>query len=239
MTIQGRKIREEIGNQKALKPLLPLLKQMEGLSPGSEKYHEEEDLLEHTLMVYDEMKKLLDIEEDSAEIERDTALLMALSHDIGKLLTQDKQNDALHDLFGSRIIEMIYTKTTVDREIIDAMQHGCEQHLRIKTIAGWNGQRMNPSTIIDTVQYYGAEEISLTAITRLAVADARGREPTQEVDLEAIRRRLEMATEVVETVDTDYVLDKRDSSMDDYEDSAIRQMQTQDRVELLKEKINQ
>lgn len=235
--IRGRKLSDEIENDAALKPLIPLLEMMDGIDAGSQDYHQEEDLLEHTLMVYDETKKLLDSETE--DVDRDIPLLMALSHDIGKLMTQDKQNDALHDVFGSRMIEFIYTKTTVDREIVDALQHGCEQHLRIKTIAGWAGSTMNPKNIIDTVQYYDSEQVSITDITRLAVADARGREPTQEVDVDTIRRRLEMATEVVETVDHDYVLDKRDSSMDDYEDSAIHQMLVQDRVELLKEKMEE
>ena len=226
-TIRGRTLTDNIDNEKALKPLVPVLKLMDGLDAGNSDYHNEKDLLEHSLMVYEEMLEMND---------SDTALLMALSHDIGKIMTQHKDTCAKHDLYGVDIIENIYDDQEVDREIVEALKIGCEQHIRIKHINGWQGQApMKESKVISTAKYYH-NRVDVDRLLQLIQADVKGRKPPQTVDHETIRSRLEKAGEVIEEVDRQYSLDKRDSTEDDYEDKAIRGMVVQDRVELLKER---
>lgn len=60
--IRGRKLTDHIDNEKALEPLLPVLEMMDGLDAGNSDYHNEKDLLEHSLMVYEEMLEMNDIQ---------------------------------------------------------------------------------------------------------------------------------------------------------------------------------
>lgn len=226
--IRGRNLGENISNHKALQHIVPVLESMEGMSAGSEEYHQEEDLLEHTLMVYDEMLEINDSDE---------ALLMALVHDIGKILTQGKSNDAKHDMIGGRMTEWTLLDTAIEEELVQTLVHACEQHLRIKYVTEWAGQnKMSESKLIKMKTYFDEEEIDIDRMLDLAQADARGRKPTQSVDLVPIKERLQVAGEVKAEVDEDYSLNKRDAEKGDYTPEAMYQMMEQDMVELLKEK---
>lgn len=161
---------------------------------------------------------------------------MALSHDIGKILTQHKSNCAKHDLYGKDIIENLYYDQDVDEEIVEALKIGCEQHIRIKHINGWQGQApMKESKVISTAKYYH-NRVDLDRLLQLIQADVKGRKPTQSVDHETIRNRLEKAEEVINEVDKEYVLEKRNAEESEFNQTTINGMITQDRVELLKEK---
>lgn len=226
--IRGRDLSENIDNEEALKPLIPVLARMDGLSAGNSDYHEEKDLLEHSLMVYEAM---LDLNTS------DAALLTALSHDIGKILTQHQRTCAKHDIYGRNLIRDLYDGTEVDQDLVDTIMFCTEQHIRIKHVNGWQGQNpMKEGKVISTAKYYYGQEDKVEVLYDLIQADVKGRIPEQTVDHETIRSRLEKASEVVETVDRDYALDKRDATEDDYEDKHLNGMVVQDRIELLKEK---
>lgn len=229
-TIRGRNLGENIQNRGILEKVVEKLEELEGLSAGAEEYHREFDLLEHSLMVYDEMLQIND---------SDQALLMALTHDLGKIQTQEKDNDAKHDLYGKDIIEEMFTivEKKENREDYEGMKLGCEQHIRLKNVAGWTEEHnpMRDKKVIGLVQEMKENDwVDIETLLDLCEADAKGRLPPQEFDREMAERRIDLAEQAIEIVDEHYSADKRESSRDEYSDEALQQMVQQDRVEMMK-----
>jgi tRNA nucleotidyltransferase (CCA-adding enzyme) len=196
---------------------LALMKHTDAGNTG--KYHKEGNLWQHTLMVVEEMQK---IRENDPH-----ALLMALVHDIGKI-----KNTKGHANLGVDIAEeFVRESLKLPNGYVKAAKEASREHMRIHKVPNSSNNTMKSGKVIDmvnNVQYLGR-------MIDLAKADARGRIPYQTIDEAGMRERIEKAREAVNNVDADYVVSKRDSSIDDYSGEAIGSMIKEDRIEYMEE----
>jgi putative nucleotidyltransferase with HDIG domain len=194
---------------------LELMKDTDAGSTG--KYHKEGNLWQHTLMVVEEMQK---IRENDPH-----ALLMALVHDIGKIRDTKKHASVGVDIAEKFVRENLKLSSGYTK----AAREASREHMRIHNVPHSSNNTMKSGKVIDMVsdiQYLGR-------MIDLAKADARGRIPYQKIDETGMRKRIEKAREAVNNVDAKYVVQKRDSSIEDYSGEAIGSMIKEDRIEYM------
>lgn len=212
---------------KALEIIMPNVAEFPEISAGPEKWHQEEDMWEHTMMTMEEMQK---IESNDPDL-----LLMALVHDIGKVKNKDSDNHGKHPKEGIPLIEDMCERLKFGNDrtqkLIDASRH----HMRIHSTPMKAHDRMGEKKVLDLVEKLDHEKgASLEELIKLCKADSRGRIPTQEIYVEGIRHRIEVAREAINKIDAEYVTSKRGKSIEDYDGEAIGQMIIQDRIEYMK-----
>jgi len=215
----------------ALHVIAPELTKFRYISAGPEEHHGEGDLWTHTMMVVDEMSEIDPKNHDK--------LMMALVHDIGKLETRNEKNTGGHDKLGVELAEELAEKWRLSNEYKEKMKDACREHMRIFNVDPQQESSMRESKVIELVERLdGSKGATQKELIDLAKADNRGREADVEVDdstFDRIEERLELAREAIETVDAQYVADKRDKEIDDFEGEALGQTITNDRVHYMKQ----
>lgn len=221
--VSVRRFLEVLDRVNALKRIDKNLEAMKHYDAGgSGKYHKEGSVWNHTLMVVEEMQKIRGNDFK--------ALMMALTHDIGKVKDRKKHTVVGQDM----VVRLTHHSLQLPRDITDLCVQAVKQHMRIHNIDPLAEDSMNVGKIISTVdELQGKQKIE--RLLDLAKADSRGRIPYQEPDIERIRERIELAQEAIDTVDAHYSVDKRDAEIEDYEGEVIGNMVHQDRVEYFRE----
>jgi len=169
------RILDDIG---ALKTTFPELHELKGVPAGPPEYHQEGDSFDHTMMVLDEMKKLRPNDE--------LALLMSISHDMGKAATEQSQwpNHPRHQMTGVPILRDMAERLGMSNEQENAMVEACRLHMRFHDV-----EDLRSSTVVDMWQ----EMRNFHRLVSLAVADSRGREPAGEFNRELSTDRFDAA----------------------------------------------
>ena len=211
----------------ALKYTLPEIQELEEVSAGPEKHHQEGDTWTHTMMVMREAQRLRPNDH--------RLLLMALVHDIGKIKTQGEDNTGGHDKKGVPIIEEISDRLKLGNDLEQTLIDASKQHMRIFNVPLTAPNSMNEKKVIDLVQQLDYEKGATQGeLLDLAEADSKGRIPSQSISRKSIKKRLDTARDAIQTVDADYVVTARNKSIEDYSGESLGQMITMDRVEYMK-----
>jgi len=158
-----------------MKTLHRILQEMAEKPAGPEEYHQEGSVLQHTILVMNEMEELRPNDPDAA--------LIALFHDIGKIETpkDDLPNHYDHDELGSELIQSL-PDSLLDSESKEITGIVAEQHMRFKKLP-----EMRASKAIRLVEKLDDTAISAETMLDLVEADAKGREPVTEIDRERYR----------------------------------------------------
>jgi len=173
-------ILDEVG---ALKQVFPEIAELKGVPAGPTEYHQEGKAFDHTIFVLDEMSKLRPNDE--------LALLMALSHDLGKAATpvEDLPHHYGHGSNGVDVVEHMAERLSMSNEQESAMKEASRFHMRFHKI-----DELNASTIVEMVQQIN----HLEKMISLAIADCLGREPIGEFNKGEAIRRFDAAEQAVD-----------------------------------------
>lgn len=222
---------EVLRESKALEFIMPKIAEFEDISAGPEEHHGEGDLWSHTMMVIEEANKL---QPNSVEL-----LLMALVHDIGKVKTQDEDNTGGHDKLGVGLVEQFAENLKLSNDLTEKLKDASREHMRIFKVNPFQENSMRESKVIELVQRLdGGKGATQEELVNLAMADNLGRITDNKVDLTAFKRidqRIEIAREVIDEVDAEYVADKRGKEIEDFEGENLGQTILNDRVHRMKE----
>ena len=167
----------------ALEYTFPEIDALTEIPSGPYEFHKEGSAFRHTMMVLDEMK---DIRPDD-----ELALLMALSHDLGKGVTDEEYlpSHPAHGKAGLPIIEEMAERLSMSNEKEKYMKDASRYHMRMHNI-----EKLNESTIIETIQ----DAADPARLVSLAQADTRGRRPSGEFDASLTFRRFADASQAIE-----------------------------------------
>ena len=147
-----------------------LLSEMATVPAGPEEYHAEGSVLQHTVLVAEQMAQL--------NPDDPVAALMAFSHDLGKIATpvETLPYHYEHDRRGADIIsELPGEFMSTDAKRIASVT--AEQHMRFKKLP-----QMRASKVIRLVTTLDEAGITAERMRDLVVADNRGRIPRQSTD---------------------------------------------------------
>jgi len=122
----------------ALAVLLPELDRAEIVPAGPAEHHAEGSTFDHTMMVLNRMHRLC-VEHDIDGHDRMRRLFMALAHDLGKVVSGDKQGGlhsddppvgfAGHDALGAAIMEDTARRLGLGGELKNVMADACSLHM--------------------------------------------------------------------------------------------------------------
>lgn len=172
--VEPRIFFESLRDVGALEHSFPELAALVDVPAGPPEFHEEGDAFEHTMLVLDEMHKL--------RPNHELALLMALSHDLGKAATSEEMlpSHFNHASEGIPIIENMSDRLAFSNEQESAAKEAAGLHMKL-----WQIDEMGDAAILRTWQ----EMNHFHEMFDLMVADGRGREPEREWPRgEALRR---------------------------------------------------
>lgn len=212
--------------------MAPEVADMIGVSAGPDEHHQERDLWKHTLMVMDEMKRINGTPE---------GIMMAMVHDIGKLETQDEENTGGHDKLGVKYAKKIAERWKLSSEYKEKMKYACREHMRIHNVAYEKTDSMRQKKVLDLVERLDrGKGATQEELLDLAEADSLGRYPSKPFYRKPYEMRLALAREVIEEVDAEYVAEKRDKDIGDWQDKEkLGQTIVNDRVHFMKKRENE
>jgi tRNA nucleotidyltransferase (CCA-adding enzyme) len=178
------------------------VKEMVNISAGPDKYHKEENLFEHSLMVTNELHKIRGNNYNE--------LIGAFLHDIGKVRCED--NHYKHPKKGADLIEDMFERIgNVERDLVRTVRSACKDHMKIKRVP-----EMGNGSMIDLVKDYENSPISIDFLIDLGNADSRGRIPSSDIDTDLISEKVLMAKLGTERVDGEYLYN-RHSNFDEFD----------------------
>lgn len=161
----------------------PELDDLRKVPAGPVEFHEEGSAFRHTMMVLDEMAALRPNDE--------LAMLQALAHDLGKSQTPpaDLPSHKEHGKDGVRQVREMMARLGLSNEQAKMMKDACRFHTRMHDI-----EDLNESTVLDTLE----QADDPARLVSLAIADKRGRQPSQEFDAALAFRRFSAAAQARE-----------------------------------------
>jgi tRNA nucleotidyltransferase (CCA-adding enzyme) len=164
----------------ALSVVFPEIDRLRNVPAGPPEYHKEGSAYEHTMMVLEEMNNLRPNDEK--------ALLMAISHDLGKGVTSDESlpSHPGHEKAGVSVVESMADRLSMSNDQLRAMRNASLFHMNMHKI-----ERLNESTVIEMCESLSDEHIEI--LIDLAIADSKGRDSPRETKREPIVRRLDAA----------------------------------------------
>lgn len=123
----------------ALAVLWPALYRSTIVPAGRDEHHAEGSVFDHTMLVVDRMAEIAH-RQDIDGIDRARRLLMAVGHDIGKVISADRQGGihsddpptgfSGHARIGAEHLELMVERLGLDGSIGDAMIDGAREHMR-------------------------------------------------------------------------------------------------------------
>lgn len=158
----------------ALEHSFPEVAALVDVPAGPDEHHQEGDAFEHTMLVLEEMNERRENDE--------LALLMALSHDLGKAATPSDElpNHPGHGKEGVPIIENMAKRLSMSNEERDACMEAASKHMAL-----WDIENLNISTVINLWEDMRVHH----RMFDLMNADGAGRDPEKEWNEgEALRR---------------------------------------------------
>jgi tRNA nucleotidyltransferase (CCA-adding enzyme) len=169
----------------ALRAAFPSLEAMRDIPAGPQKFHEEGSAFEHTMLVVQEMAALRPGDE--------TALLMALTHDFGKLATPKNELPSHygHGKAGVPLVKDFAERLRFNNQQKRAMVEASREHMRLKNV-----QDMKEKTLFDTFRNVR----NPNRLVALMQADARGRRPSGEFDSQMLVDAFDRAKQACKNV---------------------------------------
>lgn len=176
------RILDDIG---ALEKTFPELDALTDVPAGPTEHHQEGSAFNHTMLVLEEMNDRRPNDE--------LALLMALAHDLGKGVTDERQlpSHPAHEKAGAPVAEAMAERLSMSNEQQRAMHDAARFHMNMLRI-----EELNESTVIDMCERVSSE--NLDRLADLAIADSLGREPHREINLDAIDARINAAKTAID-----------------------------------------
>lgn len=165
----------------ALSVTFPEIAALRDAPAGPEEFHQEGSAFVHTMMVLDKMKEIRPNDE--------VALLMALSHDLGKGRTPEEKlpSHPRHSRRGVRAARDMAIRLRMSNEKLQAMKEATREHMAIQ-----DGKKLRVSTVIKKFQRID----NLERMLALAIADSAGRIPEGEFDYVEVTHRFKLAEQV-------------------------------------------
>lgn len=161
----------------------PEIAALKDVPAGPTEWHEEGSAFEHTMMVLSEMQELRPNDE--------LALLMSISHDLGKAKTprHELPSHPDHGRAGLDVIESMASRLSMSNLQQKVMKDAARWHMPMNSI-----NELRESTVIDLVQ----KVHDPARLVSLAQADARGRRPQGEFDAATAFRRFANASAAID-----------------------------------------
>jgi len=170
----------------ALAVLAPKLDRGMIVPSGRDKHHSEGNVYKHSMLVMQEMHKYCE-NEDITGIDRVRRLMMAVVHDLGKVISADDQGGLWsseppesfpgHAKMGKSAAKSMGETLGLPVHITNAMSDGCEYHMKIHDLPWWDPHKAiefiedhDPEPDVDTPYMATIEEL-----IDLARADHQGR----------------------------------------------------------------
>lgn len=135
----------------ALAVVAPLLDRASIVPAGIRDYHGEGDTYEHTMLVVERMHQLCE-EQDITGTARVRRLLMAVAHDLGKVIIADDKGGLWsddpptrfgnHDERGIEPAERLGKRLGLDPHYTDAMRDAAELHMSVFDLPRWDIDRL-------------------------------------------------------------------------------------------------
>jgi len=153
---------------------LNVLEAMADVPAGPDEHHGEGSVLQHTVLVAEEMAQL--------HPDDPVATLMAWSHDIGKIATpaEDLPHHYNHDARGAELIREL-PDGWLSEEATQIAAETAKQHMRFKSLPD-----MRAAKAIRLVTALDDVGITAERMRDLVVADQRGRIPQRSADVAAL-----------------------------------------------------
>lgn len=211
---------------------LPEVATLRDVPAGPSAHHAEGSAFTHTMLVVREMTAL---RPDDTE-----ALWLALAHDLGKGKTPEDvlPNHYGHAKRGEPLARQLGERVGLPAETVDRMAAATRLHMK----AHKTGE-LNATTLLDMARTLRESGLSVERLTALTEADARGREPSREVDVSAARTRLRTAVSVCENITVRGAAKRRGRDPADIGDGIDRReakgWRRQDRAEALRERLSE
>ncbi len=169
---------------------LELEKAIETVSGPSE-HHKEGSVYEHTMLVLEEMQKIRPNDYE--------ALLAALVHDLGKIITpSDKLPEHhRHDVRGLDVVDSMADRLKMSNKEKKVMRDAVKYHHKVSKI-----KEMRVSTLVDFVKETQFTDLLLD----LRLADCKGRAPRKDFDIKRARKKVQLVKKVFNEIDGEDVL---------------------------------
>lgn len=161
----------------ALAVLLPELDRATLVPAGPDQYHEESDTFEHTMMVLDRMHGICERNGFNGD-ERVERLLMAVAHDLGKVIVADRQGGLHsddpptafggHDRIGANAMHSMTRRLGLSQDEVNAMKSAASHHMVIHDLI-----QMMPGEMIAFAD--SISSVDIWKMLDLAQADEEGR----------------------------------------------------------------
>ncbi|WP_435064161.1 HD domain-containing protein [Halobaculum sp. EA56] len=177
--------------------VLDLLCEMADVPAGPEEYHAEGSVLQHTLLVAEEMAHL--------NPDDPVATLMAVTHDIGKIATptDDLPNHYGHDERGAEVIAAL-PDPLLSAEARQIATLAAEQHMRFKKLP-----EMRASKAIRLVTTLDEAGVTAERMRDLVIADRRGRVPQRPIDEAALNDCIDAVRTAKAELDEDEIANEQ------------------------------
>ena len=216
----------------ALDIVLPELSNLQNVPSGPPEFHQEGDAFEHTMLVLDEMANI--------RLGEPRAMFAAMAHDLGKALTSESEHPShhTHHKDGVRLMRPIQERLVLPDEFRGVMETASRHHMKMHDI-----DILNAPTVLELVKLLRddyevsnpGDEAVVTHVTPdelidLAIADSRGRVPSEEFDSEFARERFDRALAALDGVGGEHILKKFDAP----EGEQFGQLLHQERVQAMR-----
>jgi len=203
----------------ALEHTFPELSALVGVPAGPDEFHGERDSLHHTMLVLSEMQDIRPNDE--------TALLMVLSHDLGKAETPRSKlpSHPKHSVTGLDVVDSMAERLSMSNSQQKAMRDSVRYHMQVSDI-----DDLRESTVISLVQ----DAADPARLVSLSQADTRGRIPSGEFDEARAFERFAAASQAIEEWHGQSLIDEG-YSPEEMGGEAFGNLLNQKRVELMRE----
>lgn len=215
----------------ALESAFPEIASLQEVPAGPEKFHREGTAYEHTMCVLTHMHAIRGNDV--------VGLLAALSHDIGKGVTDDDvlPHHYSHEKVGKSLAEDMRKRLGLSRELRGTMSTSARVHGNVSDI-----QELNATTVLDVANQIENSPLSVEQVADLALSDNLGRIPQGDVNRELVVEHLRTAVNVLKDVTGQDALDSRGMNPENIGDTIpgerVGNMVRQDRAEEFRKRLN-
>jgi tRNA nucleotidyltransferase (CCA-adding enzyme) len=226
-----RRFFDTLSNVGALTKSYPEISALQRVPAGPPKYHKEGDAYEHTMRVVTSMYEQLG--------NNVNGLLAALFHDVGKPATSP---DTLphhygHEGKGSDMAKGIHFKYEFVRERRGVIDKAARSHMQLSELSN-----VNTTTVLKYANMIQNSPLTVEEAVALGKADAEGREPKGEFDIEETEKYLSMAISVNNDIGGIESLNARGYTQEDVDDKIpgerVGNLISQDRAEEFRDRMN-
>lgn len=229
-TDSPRQFFDVLSNINGLSKSYPEIAALERVPAGPSKYHKEGTAYEHTMRVLTSMYEQMGNDVN--------ALLAALFHDVGKAATSE---DILphhygHDNMGADMANDINLRYEFVRERRGVIKNSARVHMQLGKLSS-----VNTTTVLKYANMVKESPLTVEQATALGKADAEGREPQGEFDVEETKMYLNTAISVINDIGGFEALNSRGYTQKDINSEIpgerVANLIKQDRAEEFRERL--